>query len=344
MDPSGFSVEGWVSIVVNFLGMLAILAVFVVYSLDYYYWDSRDNHQQHQHQHQQHKKRLKLERYDYESFCQYFSRWIRFQVKEPHPRAMHVLTMINFVSVFMLSVISFLQNFVTNYFHLVVISIVNSNLYAINKFIQTSFFVIRYQFFAHELHEFDAKFTMLLWIINLASFTSLLVSTLSDPPVLVIIPNSWGMISLAFFVVLDSLVNIIVLYKFINPLRQQIQLVKEAGLLSKSLKESEFHSEFGATAAQIQRNVLFKQVVRKSMIACAATISVTVLENVVYSLAFYLLPDFPTYGRSHPLVDGYEIAWTVEAVVGVYALALNYGRFFEMWSLEACRRKEGTEG
>jgi hypothetical protein len=225
--------------------------------------------------------------------------------------------------------------------------------YAILKAVQTSFFIARYQLAsAKDMASHNTLIIPGLWLLNFLGFSSMFVSLLSNPPYVEVISPQAGLATTILFIISDCSANLIVMFLLISPLSAHVHSTKQRlqreGKLSfvgsstssrSNLNLALLGSSFRSVQDDFDEIIRMEKIVNTAVMTCAASISFTMIENIVYCMAFYV---YPTTHSSEVYIWGDLYIWTsvIELTFCSLAPVCNYPRFKEMWRLEGLWKSE----
>jgi hypothetical protein len=269
------------------------------------------------------------------------------RIAQPNTKDLHYLILASFISTIFYGLFTALdanQGDVGYTTTMAWFTSLDISLYAVVKAIQTTFFIVRYQLAsAKDLQSPNKLLIPGLWFLNVFAFCCMFASLFSNPPYVEMISERAGFATTILFIIADSSANIIVLYMLISPLsahvRENKQRLEKEGKLSTTggVAKTSLDSRrtgFRSEQDELDRIIKVETIIKTATIACAISVSLTMVENIVYCLAFYVYPD--TYSS-----EGYNIwedlyTWTsvVELIFCSLTPVYNYPRFKEMWRLE----------
>jgi hypothetical protein len=248
-------------------------------------------------------------------------------------KGLHKLTLWNFALIFVYMLcyaITFNPD--VSFDGLVWLYALNIVLYGVAKFVLAGFYIVRYQITSLEMDKADSNMVLGLWFLNLTSLVCLVASTFSNPPYLTMITTTAGMIFTILFVTFDSLLHMVLLYLFISPLRSHVSESTEQFRRSSSKTRSRTRSG----EIQWERIRILQSIVARSTFGCFVSISLTILDNLSYILAYYVFtgPEYSVIGDSF-WMNIYSIIIALEAMACSFLPLYNYIRFHEMWLCRA---------
>jgi hypothetical protein len=216
-------------------------------------------------------------------------------------------------------------------------------LYGVAKFVSAAYFIVRYQVTAKELQATPKYLISFLWFLNVFAFINMFTSLFSDPPYVELISVSAGYAVAIMFIISYCSIEIILLYMLIRPLSQHIRdLKKNMGSSPPQIGHTRESSDVDSsvpkplsTKEEHHRIKMIERVVRIAIIACALSVTVTAVENIIYCIAFYVYPDVTSDSGYLIWKDVYNWMCYLEVIVCSLTPVLNYSRFKAMWKLQA---------
>jgi hypothetical protein len=278
------------------------------------------------------------------------------RVSKPSPRYLHDLTVINLILT-LLYVLLFLLIYVPGEISFLDrrwIYCLFQTLYAITRFVLSSFYIIRFQVTLEELNEGSVYTALFLWIVNSIGLCFNLLSVFNSPPYLQLISDDVGITATVIFAFCDASLNSTILFLFIMPISRHIHNLKFQ--LTQRQKEgkrnSQEHSQSQAnyntlqkhleTSAELKRIRSLQRVVRRAAFTCAVAVSFTLLDNILYCFAYYIDANMEfEEGRFSSLAVAYGWVVLVEAASCSFLPLVNYRRFQRMWC--SCRSSAPNE-
>eukprot|EP00475_Leptophrys_vorax_P017691 TRINITY_DN24299_c0_g1_i1.p1 TRINITY_DN24299_c0_g1~~TRINITY_DN24299_c0_g1_i1.p1 ORF type:complete len:288 (+),score=56.70 TRINITY_DN24299_c0_g1_i1:139-1002(+) len=224
--------------------------------------------------------------------------WVRFvcrsaihKLQNPVFEDLNKFTAMNFITILLSNVSTIIE--VAPHLHrivLVALSTIEDFCYSFSKFAQTGFFILRFQLTAKSLRILDVKLVGFLWGLNLLAFLCMFAGILNDPPNILILSNEVGMMSIVVFLIADSIANIIVLYMSVSPIAMHLRVLKrqDTSNLEASLQSIHKSNNGLHDPTKIKK---FERIVKVSVMTCAASITVTVMENVFTYWHFMFKPE-----------------------------------------------------
>jgi hypothetical protein len=331
----GLGPEATMSIAISAISSLLIAFFFVLYLIAYHFHEGKAILSKIPHSKSVQQPTLIKRGCCYQVFWKYLWQDFKDSFISPSPFFLHYFAVANFVFTFMQMVV-----YMAAYFP----SLTDENLtwlysfnisgYAAAKFSLGGFYILRYQLTLHEVKEEQPRMVGFLWLLNLTAFTFNFTSQFSDPPYLELIPVNAGIACTVLFAIIDTVMNLILLYMFVKPLSIHVKKLRETSHASqsgnktfeKSRKKGKGKND--VVQEEERRIRTLKEVVRWCIITCAIACTLTVLDNLSYCFAYYIYPDVVSDdGNYAPLFVFYSWVLCAESVFCAVVPAANYRSF-----------------
>jgi ABC-type multidrug transport system fused ATPase/permease subunit len=329
---------------VAFISMAIIAYFFIVYMTDYYYAVSSPSGLLAGHARSKSKTSspaIIWQKYPYESYVEYFNRVILARFSEPTLQDLHNYIIANFVFVLLarfVSALSFLDDRLS-WNTLATLTSLETAFYAACKFCQTGFFIVRYQLTARELRSPNRGILILLWLVNALSFFFMFASLFSNPPYFSWISEDAGLSLTILFIIGDIIANVVVLYLLIAPISQHVrELKKKYANEPKNVDPNArtLTSQGIAVKNEKERIKKFKKVVKTAIMACGLCLTVTVLVNAFWLIAYYFETNVYSGQGFNVWLSVYNTFTALDYSVCSLSPVFNYPRFAQMWKFEVC--------
>jgi hypothetical protein len=267
-------------------------------------------------------------KYQWRDFAEFFYR--------PNPFFLHYFAVANFffnffeILMYMITYMPNLQD--QDYAWLYSLNISG---YGACKFALGGFYIVRYQLTLREFDEEHPQMVKSLWSLNVIAFFCTFISQFNDPPYIEMVPQSVGFSGTLLFAVFDTIMNGVLLYNFIHPIAIHMKNLKADIEVQTGGKHS--GEIVNGANAEGKRLASLKSVINWCIITCAISCTLTIADNLIYCLAYYVYPDVVSE-------DGNYQVWYVvyvwvlcaESVFCAVMPAANYRSYQAYWKICKC--------
>jgi hypothetical protein len=339
-DVSSDGAEEIMSITITAISSFLILVFFVMYLVTYYCYNGKVLLARIPHSPTRSTQLVQRDccyqvywRYLWMDFVSFFSR--------PSPYFLHYFAVGNFFFNFfqiLMVMLTYLPNLQDqDYAWLYSLNISG---YGACKFALGGFYIVRYQLTLREFDDESPKLVMLLWSLNAVAFLCTFISQFNDPPYIDLVPQSIGFSCTLLFAVFDTILNAILLYNFVLPIASHMKKLQQM----INIQRGQADVTKKGRSEERRRMKSLKEVISWCVITCSISSTLTIADNLIYCLAYYVYPDVVS-------ADGKYYIWYVlyvwvlcaEAVFCAVMPAANYRSYQIYWKICSCRKQIATK-